>query len=310
MQSKYDDDKSNFLGPKVTQYDGHMIMTNVNKPTKRKYININTAFRDEYSDYSSTSVASCEISIQDKITDVKAMVVRNIEIPMSSYNFSSAIGNTYFQIKNGNQSVMIVIPDGEYTRDLLLGAINDAIGEQLPPYNNLNYSTNLPPNLGSTLSTDSGELEVNFAVDINGGFDGNNFKKKMGWFLGFRNTTYKVKSTTNVVSEGFIDLLGIRYMYLVVDEYTRGTQNSFIATLPSSLVRKNILARIAMNKSTFPFGSCLPANNFNGLLLSDKRTYSGKVDIRKLSVQLVDDIGNPVSLNGLDFSFCLEVEHE
>jgi hypothetical protein len=309
MQSKYDDDKSNFLGPKVTQYDGHMIMTNVNKPTKRKFININTAFRDEYSDYGSKSVASCEISIQDRITDVKAMVVRNIEIPMSSYNFSSAIGNTYFQIKNGNQSVMVVIPDGEYTSDLLLVAINVAISEQPEPFNYLTYSTNLPSNFGSTLSTSSGELEVHFAVDINGGFDGNNFKKKLGWFLGFRNTTYTV-TTDEIVSEGFIDLLGIRYMYLVVDEYTRGTQNSFIATLPSSLVRKNILARIAMNKSTFPFGSCLPANNFNGLLLSDKRTYSGKVDIRKLSVQLVDDIGNPVSLNGLDFSFCLEVEHE
>jgi hypothetical protein len=255
-------------------------------------------------------LASCEISIQDRITDVKAMVVRNIEIPMSSYNFSSTIGNTYFQIKYGNQSVMVVIPDGEYTRSLLLDAINVAISNQPAPYNDLSYNTNSPPNFGSTLSTSSSELEVHFAVDINGGFDGNNFKKKLGWFLGFRNTTYTVKSTTDIVSEGFIDLLGIRYMYLVVDEYTRGTQNSFIATLPSSLVRKNILARIAMNKSTFPFGSFLPANNFNGLLLSDKRTYSGKVDIRKLSVQLVDDIGNPVSLNGLDFSFCLEVEHE
>ena len=35
MQSKYDDGKSNFLSPNVTQYDGHMVMTNVMKPTKR-----------------------------------------------------------------------------------------------------------------------------------------------------------------------------------------------------------------------------------------------------------------------------------
>jgi hypothetical protein len=44
--------------------------------------------------------------------------------------------------------------------------------------------------------------------------------------------------------------------------------------------------------------------------LSDRRQYSGKVDIQKLNVQLIDDTGTPVDLNGLDFSFCLEVEHE
>ena len=115
---------------------------------------------------------------------------------------------------------------------------------------------------------------------------------------------------TPKTSEAFIDYSGLRYLYLVVEEYTRGNQNSFIAALPSSLVRKNILARVAINKTTFPFGTFLPANNFNGYLLSDRRAYSGKVDIQKLSVQLVDDIGAPVSLNGLDYSFCLEVEHE
>ena len=78
MQNKYDDGKSSFLGPKVTQYDGHMIMTNVNKPTKRKFINIDTSFRDEYSNITMNPVASCEVTLPDRITDVKAMVVRNI----------------------------------------------------------------------------------------------------------------------------------------------------------------------------------------------------------------------------------------
>jgi hypothetical protein len=131
----------------------------------------------------------------------------------------------------------------------------------------------------------------------------------MGWILGFRNRSYTI-TTSPKKSEAFIDYSGLRYLYLVLDEYTRGNQNSFMGVLPSSLVRKNILARIAMNKFTFPFGTFLPANNYNGYLLSDRRTYSGKVDIQKLSVQLVDDNGSPVSLNGLDFSFCLEVEHE
>ena len=310
MQNKYDDGKSNFLGPKVTQYDGHMIMTNVNKPTKRKYINIDTSFRDEYSNLTMNPVASCEVTLPDRITDVKAMVVRNMEVPMTIYNFSSAIGNNYFQIVGDNSnSTIITIPDGEYTPELLSGAINTAIQLKPAPFNKLQYITNQDINSKSIFVSTDGSFNLNFAIDKSGQFDGTNFKRKLGWFLGFRKTSYKI-TTSQTTSEAFIDFLGLRYLYLVVDEYTRGNQNSFIAALPSSTISKNILARVALNKTTFPFGTFLPANNFNGYLLSDKRTYSGKVDLIKLSIKLVDDIGNPVSLNGLDFSFCLEVEHE
>ena len=82
QNNNYDDGKSNFLSPKVTQYDGHMVMTNVSKPTKYKFINIDTRYRDNYS-----SLNKCEFTLPDKITDVKSMTVRNIEIPITAYNF-------------------------------------------------------------------------------------------------------------------------------------------------------------------------------------------------------------------------------
>lgn len=316
MQNKYDDGKSNFLGPKVTQYDGHMIMSNVSKPTKRKYINIDTSFRDEYSNVGVNSFASCEVTLPDRITNVKAMVVRSIELPITIYNFSSAIGNNYFQIVGDNSnSTIVTIPDGEYTPTSLSDAINIAIQALPSPFNNLQYIPSQSIHLNSIFVSNAGTFTINFAIDERGQFDGINFKRKLGWFLGYRLKSYTLtpptqQTTFPIISESFIDLLGLRYLYLVVDEYTRGNQNSFIAALSSSLISKNILARIALNKATFPFGSVLPANNFNGYLLSDKRTYSGKVDLIKLSIKLVDDIGNPVSLNGLDYSFCLEVEHE
>jgi hypothetical protein len=306
MQSKYDDGKSNFLSPKVTQYDGHMVMTNVTKPTKQKFVNIDTRYRDDYS-----SATQCEFTLPDRITDVKSMVVRNIEVPVTAYNFSMAIGNTYFQITNtaGTSQTMVTIPDGEYTPDVLADVINTAIQATSGIFKNLEYSTDNLINSNSIFDSSSGSLVVNFAVNSTGQFDGYNIKRKLGWFLGFRNQSYTI-TTSQTKSEAFVDYSGLRYLYLVVDEYTRGNQNSFIAALPSSLVRKNILARVTMNKFSFPFGSFLPANNFNGYLLTDHRTYAGKVDIQRLSVQLVDDIGVPVSLNGLDYSFCLEIEHE
>lgn len=306
MQNNYDDGKMNFLSPKVTQYDGHMVMTNVTKPTKRKFINIDTRYRDDYS-----SPTNFDFTLPDRITDVKAMVVRSIEIPMTAYNFSIDLGNTFFQIAdlNGIDNTMVVIPDGYYTPNILAEVINTAIQSTIGNFKNLRYYTDTTTDSTSVFDCSSGSLLINFAVDINGDLDIYNIKSKLGWFLGFRNQAYII-TNAQTESETFVDYFGLRYFYLIVDEYTRGTQNSFIASLPSSQVSKNIIARIALNYVSFPFGTILPANNFNGYLLSDRRTYAGKVDIQKLSVQLVDDVGYPVSLNGLDFSFCLEIEHE
>ena len=75
-------------------------------------------------------------------------------------------------------------------------------------------------------------------------------------------------------------------------------------------VNKNIIARISMDKTNYGFGKIMPANRLNGLLLSDVRKYSGKVDLQKLNFQLLNEIGNPISLNGSDYSLCLEIEHE
>jgi len=96
----------------------------------------------------------------------------------------------------------------------------------------------------------------------------------------------------------------------VVDEFRQSNPNSFISPLYQSIINKNVLARIVINSNIYAFGSILPANTFNGYLLSDQRTYSGKVDIQKLQIQLVDEWGNAVDMNQVDFSFCLEIECE
>ena len=57
--SSYLDSKDLFLGPKTNQYGSHMVMTNVMKELKTKFVNVDTRFRDEYnfkvtSDYNIT----------------------------------------------------------------------------------------------------------------------------------------------------------------------------------------------------------------------------------------------------------------
>lgn len=307
--SKYFDNKSLFLEPQVNQYGSHMVMTNVTKPSKRKYINIDTKFRDDYQLYETNSVANFNVTLPERITEVKNMIVCNAEIPMSFYNVSLELGNNYFKIINTatNASAMVEIPAGNYDANGLVRSINSAIQAKSSPYKNLSLTI---ANNHSVFDCSAGTLKIEFDINADGSLDKFNFKRKLGWLLGFRNTTYTVINGTSTISENFADLTGLRYVYLVIDEFGKGNQNSFLGPLPSSLVKKNILAKIMFNKTTFPFGTVIPANNFNGYLLTDRRSYTGKIDLQKLNVQLVDDVGNPVNLNGMDFSFCLEVEHE
>lgn len=138
---------------------------------------------------------------------------------------------------------------------------------------------------------------------------------RLGWLLGFRATSLAQLSVTippaggKVTSPAFVDLNGPRYLYLVVDEFLNGNPHTFTTMLKTSQIRNNVLARLNMN-SAYPFGSILTANLFNGLLVSDTRTYADKVNLQRLNVQLVNELGVAMNLNGLDFSFCLEMECE
>lgn len=293
-----------FLEPKTTQYGSHMIMSNVHKTTKKKFISIDTRFRDEYN-YS--QLINYNITIPERITEVKTMKVVCAEIPISFYNISAALGNSFFSVTYNGTSKVVTVPDGQYDNTGLISAINTNLDAKFGVSNIICNSTN-----NASGFTTNNTTILNFAVNSDGTNDKYNFKTKLGWVLGFRQPSYTMKSpVTSVTSEAFIDCNGPRYLYLAIDEFNKGNQSSFIPPLYKSLVNKNIIARIALDKPQgFDFGKILPANLTNGLLVSDNRDYSGKIDLMKLNVQLLSENGTIMNLNGIDFSFCLEITHE
>ncbi len=313
--SQYFDNKDLFVGPKTTQYGNHMIMTNVVKETRKKYINIDSRFHDEY-----MSGNIYTVTLPERINDVKSLVVCNAEIPMSIYNVSGDLGNNYFKITcdndEGSSVAMILINDGQYTAESLKNFINNYFSNLGYPFNKLSCSVS--GNLFSFQYNVANEYDpelnftIDFAVDATGAFDKYNFKGKAGWLMGFRTLTTQVGYSYSrlITGTAFVNMQSLRYLYLVVDEFTRGNSNSFVSPLATSFINKNILARIVLDSANYPYGSVLTANVFNGHLLSDCRAYSGKVDLQKLAIQLVNEYGVPVNLNGLDFSFCLEVQYE
>ena len=316
--SKYTDNKDSFLEPQVNQYGRNMVMTNVHKPSKCKYINVDTKFSD---DYNYTGNATFSMTLPERITNVQSIAVRTLELPITYYNISANFGNNFFKITNSvNASKMVIIPNGQYTVSLLQSQINTQIQTLGSDFIDVSFnisgsnpiaSSATYSGYKSTLTALAGitGLSVHFDTDSSGNFDKYNFKSKLGWLLGFRNQAYTL-SASITVSEQFINLSGPKYLYLIVDEFSQKSPNSFISPQAGFLMSKNILARITVNTQVYPFGSTLPANNFDGYLLTDSRNYQGTIDIKKINIQLVNDTGIPVNLNGQDFSFCLEVIYE
>jgi hypothetical protein len=291
-----------FMEPKTNQYGNHMIMSNVHKPSKTKYISIDTKFRDDY-DY--TQPANFQIVLPERVNDVRSICVTNIEIPMSLHNISANLGNNYFKVINGANSVIITIDDNFYTAASLANEVAEKLALSIYTAGiaitvNANARTSIATNANITLV---------FDVDKTGNSDKFNFKQKLGWLLGFRKTSYDIFNT-NVTAECSLDLYGPRYLYLAIDEFTKGNQNTFVTPLSSSLINKNIIARIGLDMQYYGYGTMLPANYSNGLLTTDTRSYTGKIDLQKLNVQLLNELGVPVMLNGHDFSFCLEASCE
>ena len=306
--SSYFDNKELFTGPKVNQYGSHMLMTNVTRTSKIKYVNIDTKFRDEYN---SNLTTDYNITLPERVTDVLNISVTNIEVPNTIYNISENLGNNAMKLTSSTYTGILVVPDGNYDQTSLLAALtatNNGLYNVFSSNISFDASGN---NINIKTSAVNNVYNIDFDVDSSGAFAKYNFKSRLGWLLGFRNQRYTLNANAKQTSEFLCNIYGPRYLYLVVDEFTsNGNQKSFVAPLPSSVLSKNILARITMDKTTYPFLSMVPANGQNGLLLSDIRSYTGKVDIQKLNVQLVNENGIAMNLNGADFSFCLQLEHE
>lgn len=308
----YLDAKTSFLEPTVNQYGGHMVMSNVKKASRVKYVNIDTRFTDDYG-YSKQGCNHHDyftINFPEKLRDVKSIRVISTEIPNTFYNFSSAMGNNCFKLSTESTSTTIIINDGYYNNTAV------TLIEELNRYstNDLSYNFSYDTSHNIIQFTPyTQNLTIEFDTDSLGNFDKNNFRSKLGWALGFRKQTYTPSSL--ITAESQLNLNTIRYIYLVVDEFSSGFTNSFVCPLNNFLLNKKILARIAIDNNVIPYGidyigTVQISNTYNGLLSSDIRYYNGTVDIQKMNIHLVNEYGQPIYLNGLDFSFLLEVTYE
>ena len=280
------------------------IINPIKKRTIKKNLNIDTKFRENY--YTS-SASNFNFSLPINFNDVLQMQLASIELPTTYYVVSKQYGNNFFSITvDAYLPVVINIPDGNYTQSTIIDAINNQL-LSTALYNDVNFVVNLTNGTTGSGQTLVGfsvigahtKLELNFQADRYGVSDRNTpLPLKLGWILGFRNGIYT--GSINYVSEGVVDIKGPKYFFLVVDDYNNSVNNNFYSAFNSSILNKNILARISLQANTF---SVLEQNNLS--LVTTPREYFGPVNIQTMNVQLLDEYGRIVDLNNMDFSFCV-----
>ena len=281
----------------------------LNKRILRQNINIDTRFRDNYY---TTSASNFHVDLPLRLSNVVSLQLSALELPTTFYTISQVFANNFFVLEiPGENKLVITIPDGNYDYIGLQNYINNFLLNT----NNDKYKTiqfladaNTPDGsgdpggsgrmvVGSTTGTQ--EFSINFLTDRYGSEDRiTPLPLKLGWIMGFRNGYYE--NNTTYVSEGIINLVGLRYIYLVVDDFNNSVLDGFYGAFTSSILNKNILARISLQGSVFNFMS---KDNLN--LISTPRQYFGPVDIQKLQIQLLDEYGRILNLNNMDYSFCL-----
>jgi hypothetical protein len=301
--SKYFDQANMFMEPDTNQHGSHMVMTNVVKPTKTKYLTIDTRFRDGYD---SNTNANYNISLPERVNNVRSMQLRNIEIPMTFYNISCSLGNNTIIFKILNNETTIVIPDNQYDSTTLVAEINSLLTNLGSPFNNIQITIS---NNKTTIDNTGGNPCIVIFDESASLNPCDSMMSRLGWKLGFRKKSYTLESNINLKSESFVDLHGPRYLFLILDEFKNGNPHSFLSlSKTSQLSSQQILARIAIDYDKYPFGSILPAEQYN-YALSDKRRYANEVDLQRFNIRLVDEFGKILDLNGTDVSMCLELEH-
>jgi hypothetical protein len=209
----------------------------------------------------------------DKSIDrVKNVYVNSVQIPFTYYT-TTAINNV-FSTSLGNT----VIPPGNYNSGTIVTTLKNGLNnDAAPAIWDVVFS---PTTLKLTVSADT-PFEIIATV-----------ANSIAPNLGFNVDT--VGPNTSFIGDGTIDLSGPRY--LVIKSSLIGENRSLTTTVAPAVTSQDIIHTIPVN--TNPGGVVLdvaPQPRYN--ILGFKTSFFKNIDFR-----LEDDRGNPLDLNGNDWS--------
>ena len=304
------------------------IINPINVRTIKRTINLDTRFRPNYYTSSSTDFS---LTLPVRIKNAVSMRIASIEIPISWYVVAKYWGNSFFKIEWGdngdgtfNNDYTVTIPDGNY--ELFWQAATEAT-DLASTINTFMHSYTGPDSAilqdivfnvdrtsgrsgfawksGSPNSTQN--FKISFSIDENGNSDFSTILQfRLGWLLGFRVGFYEGPS---IVSEGICYMKGPRYAFISINDFNNSVSNYFISAFSSSLLQKDIIARINLTYIQQQQGVYQTGQD-DGLStqINRQRSYFGPVDIERLEIKLLDEFGRIIDLNNMDWSMALTME--
>ena len=333
-QSETYQNNSNFIIKKNDK--ANLYHTNKINPlatqTKIQLLNINTRFRKEYYNTPATDFI---INLPEEFKNVISLTVQSVQIPNSNYTFSSTLGTNEFSVElfdtlpngdvvsNSQEKRIIKITDGIYTGKILEDYLNTYVFNDLSlnrigcKYDQITRKFRFYRDYRTIANggqpVDPAGKKYAFNIDWRLQENRNRpIQLNMGWILGYRQQYYDWSNNyvdTSGVSynrqegynpEAVYDTLGSKYYILSIDDFNKNYSNTLTSPFQDAVFNdQNAIAKIPNNPNLI---------NFDDIFYQSKRAYFGPVNIKKLHIRLLDELGRTVDLNNNDFSFSIQLE--
>lgn len=234
------------------------------KNTITRFVNLDSQFR-QYSNGSENSTTDYSLDLSDTLKDALNIRLYSYQIPYSWYTIDTAYGNTCLWISDGSYNISVYALPGNYSPTEFVNMMNRAFANAgfvfsdiSPgyPYPNTILAANLPvyydsnsgkitlflnggqykPS-GTTLFTISSSTIITF-FDFTGFLQcatncvnkSRYLNQTLGWLMGYR-MPYVYVDTSGNLAPSLLDLIGTKYLILVVDDYNQNHVNNGLVSI-------------------------------------------------------------------------------
>jgi hypothetical protein len=247
-------------------------------------LSVDTRFRTRYS---TTSASDFVFHLPDPLKNIIRIRLLTAEIPLTENVISTTKDNNTFIISDGNGEHLITVQSGNYSLSEMIAAIQGQLNSMAGMYRIVMFNNRVKISAA-----------INFTLD----FSRTRWIRRvtdwgLGFCLGFRNRLYDGKNT--YIGEALPNLRGEAYYFLEIKDMngmnSRGVDDSNL----------EIFTKIFVDRSAAKAGAVIFDNNSN--MMRREYVHQMPVNIAQMRMRLLDAYGEPVDLEGADYSLTFEL---
>ena len=224
-----------------------------------RFVNLDSQFR-QFSGINSTGT-NYTLDLSDTLKNVLSMRLYSYQIPFSWYLIDTIYNNTCFWITNGNDNVAVTMPPGNYTSSQFLSTLTQSFSTSgfsfplgAPVVYNDNTGKITLSLYGGLINNGTYDFKITektiitffdftstLLCNVNCVSNNNYLNQSLGWLMGYR-VPYETVSLTGNQASSVLDLIGTKYLILVIDDYNQNHVNNSLVSITeySSSLKKPI----------------------------------------------------------------------